>query len=309
MGRFFSIVITLAVIGLGGAYLWMQRAEEEARARISASLSSARRTFADQARAAVSDESDAYLTQVKAALAAYEEELSRVYEGHTDWWDPEAYRREVEARFAEGGLKEAQKKSMLEGYGIVKDAYDTLMKRDWRPVLTAHGPGDVRVDVYGVERTRDEEGNPILEGKALFWGVEDSTRVGWGGLSLRYWVKRTKAQRRSSGNPKEIQEVLGRVDGESTPRIIIQKPAAYIPQFPSYVSIGRIWLPVMPREAHAVDIEYGFTARRGGDLFDVFLKWPRWPIPDRWKLQEGEVWEADVVEATDEEIAGTDPEP
>lgn len=305
MGRF--IIITVGLLGLGGAYLWIQRSQEEARARTEEALARARRTFADQARAAVSDETEDYLANVKAALAAYGEELDRVYETRPDWRDPEAYRREVERRFEEGELKEGQRKSMLEGYAIVKDAYDTLMAGSWRSVLTADGPGDVRVDVYRVERTRDGEGNPMLEGKAFFWGVEDSTRVGWDNLALRYWVRRSPekghGQETADG---EGDEVLGRVEGGSTPRIIIQKPASYIPQFPSYVSIGRLWIPVMPREAHAVDIEYGFTVRKGGESYDILLKWPRWTIPVRWKLQEGEIWEADVVEATEDEIAGAD---
>ena len=306
MGRF--IIIILGLVGLGGAYLWMQRTQEEARAQTEQALSSARRTFADQARSAVADETEAYLTNIKAALEAYEEELDRVYEARPEWRDPEAYRREVETLFQDGELKEGQKKSMLEGYAIVKDAYDTLMARNWQPVLTADGPGHVRVDIYRVERTRDREGNPMLEGKAFFWGVEDNSRVGWDTLALRYWVKRSKTRGRGRARgDKAVDEVLGRVEGESTPRIIIQKPAAYIPQFPSYVSVGRIWFPVMPREAHAVDIAYGFSVRKGGGSHDIALRWPRWPIPASWQLREGELWEADVVEATEAEIAGADP--
>ena len=68
------------------------------------------------------------------------------------------------------------------------------------------------------------------------------------------------------------------------------------------------WLPVMPREAFAVDIEYSYTAKIGGSAVDSALKWEKIPIPATWQLKEGEVWDADVIEATEDEIAGRDPD-
>ena len=35
----------------------------------------------------------------------------------------------------------------------------------------------------------DDEGNPILEGKFFFSGIEDTTHMTWGQLALRYWGK------------------------------------------------------------------------------------------------------------------------
>ena len=107
---------------------------------------------------------------------------------------------------------------------------------------------------------------------------------------------------------EEVEKVLGRAEGDATPRIIIQNPHKYIAEFPSYVAPGYIWFPTMPREAKSVDIEYSYTAKKGGSAHDANLVWEKLPIPGAWQLKEGESWDADVIEATEEEIAGKDPD-
>lgn len=309
MQRFFSIIVIFAILVVGGGYLWVEKGNQETERKIKEELQSARRNFADKARAAInSEESSDYVRGVQAALKSYDEELKkRVYAKKPELRDPTAYEKRVEEEFKAGRLQESQRKSMLEGYGIVKKAHDTLMAASWKPVLTAKGPGDVRVDIYDLERTRDEEGNPILEGKAFFWGIEDSTRVSWQQLALRYWtLEMGQVKEGKKMVEKEIEKVLGRAEGDATPRIIIPSPANYVTEFPSFVSPGFIWIPLMPREAKFVDIEYGFTAKKGGDAYDSRMEWKKLTIPTKWKLAEGEAWDADVIEATEDEIAGKD---
>ena len=43
----------------------------------------------------------------------------------------------------------------------------------------------------------------------------------------------------------------------------------------------------------------------GGEVLST-LKWEKMEIPADWKLKPGQVWDADVVEATEDEIAGKD---
>ncbi len=310
MQRFFSIVIIFGILVVGGGWLWVQKSNEEARVRIEERLADARRSFADKARAAAKEEDDgAYVRGVHAALGAYESELKKsVYDEKPEWRNPEQYKADVEMNFKEGLIKEAQRKSMLEGYDIVKGAYDTLMDAKWQPVLTMRGEGDTRLDIYEMKRTRDDEGNPILEGKFFFWGIEDSTRISWGQLGMRYWTVTTEEVKKGRKKvEEEVEKVLGRAEGDATPRIIIQNPHKYIAEFPAYVSPGYIWFPTMPREAKSVDIEYSYTAKKGGGNYDAMLTWEKLPIPPSWQLKEGESWDADVIEATEEEIAGKDP--
>ena len=310
MQRFFSMIIIFGILVVGGGYLYTQKSGEEAKQDVMDKRSEARRTFADKARAAAREEDNAsYERGIQAAIKSYDEELKkRVYAKRDEMRDPAAYEKEVDRQFKEGLIKEVQHKSMIEGYKMVREAYDTLMAANWRPVLTAKGNGETRLDIYEMRRTRDDEGNPILEGKFFFWGIEDTTHMTWGQLGLRYWgkaVEPVKEGRRTV--EKEVEKVLGKAEGDAQPTIFIQNPGKYVADFPSYVAIGTIWLPVMPREAFAVDIEYSYTAKIGGANVDSALSWEKFPLPSSWQLKEGEVWDADVIEATEDEIAGRDP--
>jgi hypothetical protein len=306
MQRFFSIIIIFAILIVGGSWVFIQKSDQADAAKRAEDLDSARRTFMDKARAAIREEdNDAYERSIRSAIAAYNEDLKkRVYAKKPQAFDPGEYKLTADELFKEGKLKEAEHKSKLEGYEIVRGAYDTLMSGNWRTALTAQSK-DIRLDLYDVKRAKDDEGQPVLEGKFFFWGIEDNTRMSWGPLALRYWkIEKEKVKEGREMVEKDVEKVLGKADGESTPRIILQGPNKYVAQFPPSVSVGYMWLPVMPREATYADIEIGFVAKTSGGDRDVILKWEKFKIPDAWKLGEGESWEADVVEATDDEIAG-----
>jgi type II secretory pathway pseudopilin PulG len=307
MQRFFSVIIIFGILLVGGGFLWLKKSDEEAKVKRADDLAAARKTFADKARAAAREEDEAgYMRGIRTALQSYDEDLKkRVYSKAPEARDAAAYKKKVDEQFQKGEIKEAQQKSMLEGYAIVKEAYDTIMTGNWKPVLTAKGKGDTRLDIFDVKRAKDDEGQPVLEGRFFFWGVEDATRMSWGHLSIRYWkVAKEEVKKGKEKSEEEVEKVLGKSEGESQPHIIIQNPNKYIAEFPSYVSVGYMWLPVMPHDAKSVDIEMNYVAKTLGGDFDSQLKFEKLRIPESWKLGEGETWEADTVEATEDEIAG-----
>ena len=139
-----------------------QKSGEEAKQDVMDKRSEARRTFADKARAAAREEDNSnYHRGIQAAIKSYDDELKkRVYAKRDELRDPAGYEKEVDKQFKEGTIKEVQHKSMLEGYKMVREAYDVLMAANWNPVLTAKGQGETRLDIYEMRRTRDDEGNP-----------------------------------------------------------------------------------------------------------------------------------------------------
>lgn len=308
-----SILLILVVALIGGGVLWYRHQHQVTQEEIAKGIREARRTFEDKAASIVGEDTEAYLRRIRDALRAYEEELDELFEGREDYRNPDAYAELVKQQLEEGQIKEASASSMLEAFEMVQETYDTLMRGTWEPVLTQVGPGDIRVDIYDFDRKEDVDGNPILEGKALFWGIQENTRVAWGQLRLRYWYTAPpdpamKRILRKEGKPTDmVEQVLGKAEGDATPYIFLQSVSDYIRTFPSYVSVGRIRLPAMPQDAEKVDFEYGFTARKGGDSYDVILSWEQLEIPRGWKLGEDEVWAADEVEATRDEILGIDP--
>src|SRR5690349_11998628 len=134
MKNFFSVIVIFAVLIVGGGYVFMKDSAKKNQERVVEDLSSARRTFAQKARAAATlEDTDAYLRAMRASLESYKEELKkRVYRDSDELRDPEGYKKLVEAKFKKGELDEAKRKSMIDGYDIVKDAYDTMMAGNWK---------------------------------------------------------------------------------------------------------------------------------------------------------------------------------
>ena len=311
MRNFFSVIIIFVILIVMGGYVYVQKQDAAQREEISKNLSSVRRNFASRARDALNQEDgESYLRNIKAALESYEGELDRtVYASAPEAKDIEGYVKKVEEEFEKGTIDEAQRKRMLERHEIVRKAYDTLMARNWRPVLTAMGASDTRLDIYNLKRTTDSNGAPLMEGNFFFWGIEDSTDISWGDMITRIW--KTEMEMVKEGRKKvekEVEKVMGRVEGSAEPYIMVTSPHKNIEFFPSFVSIGTLRFAVLPAEAKKIDLEYTYTTRRsGGGDRDSVLKWEKLEVPAGWRLGEGQEWDADEVEATEEEIAGKDP--
>jgi len=312
MRNFFSIIVIFGILLVMGGYVYIQKQDTELREQISRDLSSVRRNFASRARDAANQEDGAaYLRNIKAALKSYEEELDRtVYAKSPESRNLEAYVEKVEEEFEKGNLDEGRYKRMLERHKIVESAYETLKNQNWRPILTAKGGSDTRLDIYELKRITDPNGAPLMEGKFFFWGIEDSTDVSWGDMITRIWKKEIEEVKEGRKKvEKEVEKVLGRVEGSAEPYIIIKSPHKNITFFPSFVSIGTLSFAVLPANATKIDFEYTYSTRRnnGGDVESV-LKWEKLDVPSGWRLGDGQEWDADEVEATEEEIAGKDPE-
>ena len=306
MGRPLTLLIIFGILGLGAWFMWQRQNDAMARQILVRDLADAKRDFAERA-AAAAEEGDVedYRGRILAALSSYENDLvNRVYKARPDWRDEEAYRHRLERQFQRRGVAANDRAPKYEGFEIVKGAYQVLKARRWKSVLTAAGAGQTRLDVYDLRRVRDDRGEPILEGRFFFWGLDDESVVNWGQLSLRYWHTVQKKTRR--GGSRETEEVLGRAEGDATPHVFIKNPNDYIEEFPPDVSVGILWLPAMPRQATKVDIWLRYKAIKEGRTFDAELRWKKLPIPGAWQLAKDDAWNPGEVEATADEIAGRD---
>ncbi|MGF1509599.1 MAG: hypothetical protein ACFB9M_08880 [Myxococcota bacterium] len=308
---FRTLLVIMVVAAASGYYYYTRYAENQAREALSEALERRRATFAEQAAAIVGEPTEDYARQIKDALRSYDGDLDALYAEHPEWLEDDAFERHVEEAFAKGEIKATQKTSMLEGYAMVKEAYEVLRSGDWEPVLSrVTENGNVRVDIYDIRRIREGTASPMLEAKMFLWGIEDETRVSWGRLEMQYWTmgeptRLQKKQMRRTGQMKdEVEIVLGRAEGSASPYVIIQAPQKYVSAFPSYVAVATLRIPVMPSQAHAVDVNYDFTANDRGRSIQASFAWRKVPVRADWQLRTGEAWDADVVEATEEEIAG-----
>lgn len=310
MRNFFSIIVIFAILLVGGGWVYTKQQREKAKVQVADELAEARKNFANKARSAANEvETSDYLRAIRAALTQYDEELKgRVYKKNKEYRNPEAYKQRVEAQFKEGKIDEAQRKSMLEGYELVANAYELLKNKSWNPVLSQRGGADTRLDIYHMSKSTTPDGVPVLIGKFFFWGIEDSTDARWGQLSIRLWhTAKEMVKEKGRMVEKDVEKVLGKQEGEAQPHIIVQRPANYIDEFPSFVSIGEVWFPVAPHQAEKMDLVFEYrTKTYGGGEVESSLKWEKLPIPPEWKLGKDQVWDADEIEATEDELAGRD---
>lgn len=309
MGRGVAIaIVAVAAVG-GGGLLWKRQDDQRARQAVDASLVDARAAFKELAMGAVAEtEDEGYRRRLLTALLQYEETLeTRVYGERPQLRDPDAYRRRMERQLDELDVPAAERPGKLEGFEIVKAAYDKLASGTWKSVLTQAGAGNTRLDVYQMRRIVTEDGRPMLEGRFFFWGLDDEARVDWGQLEMRLWrtVEKTVGRGRRR-RTQEVAEVYGKIQSDDGPRVYIDAPNRYIAEFPPYVAVGYLHLPVMPSEVDAFDLTLRYRVKKAGVRHDAELKWTKMPIPPRWQLSPGQRWEADVIEATEDEIAGKD---
>ncbi len=307
MGRVVAVAIIVGMIFVGGGFLYTQYASQQSAARTAAALKDVREGFVEVVRPAISVEDDGeYRRQLRTALANYDRQLARVvYQERPDLRDLEAFKAKVADQFSRGKIDEHRRDSALEGYRIVAEAYETLKKGRWKSVLTKAGAKDTRLDIYEIRRVLDRTGTPRLEARFMLWGVDDPAEVNWGELRMRFWKTVHKKVRRGRRRVVEdVDQVFATSDTSARPYVVIHKPERFIAEFPSYVSVGALRLSVVPPEANRFDITYTYTVNRRGNRTDAVLKWSQLPVPPGWQLREGETWEADVRDATPEEIAG-----
>ena len=312
-----SVLMILALILGGGAYLYSQRADQIARQEVQANLHEAHAVFADKARAAlVRENPEDYLAEMKAALRSYKQDLETVvYASRPDWFDVEAQKKLTNQSLDRGEVTESRHRGMMEGYEFVRAAYDTLMTVGWQPDLTLQGRGDTRLDIYQFKRIRGPDGSPLLEARFFLWGIEPLTPLSFGQVVLEYWQEdkpdpQTRRRRRREGRDPNapVWRLMGQAEGDARPHILIKEPQKRIAQFPSFVAIGSLWFPQIPRDAKVMDLRYDYSIRRNGQSHHSVLSWKKMPIPPKWQLSEGEQWMAEEIEATEEELIGFDPD-
>ena len=81
-------------------------------------------------------------------------------------------------------------------------------------------------------------------------------------------------------------------------------PEKWILEWPPGTSAGYYTgLPLLPPDATAISFKIGMDLRTyGGSTIPLEFKWQNIPVKDEWKSADA-VWEADVGEATEEELA------
>jgi hypothetical protein len=300
MKRFAGIGVIALSLLVAGTYYWKKRQDDELRQDLEARRAAAQEDFSKSVRNALARTDDAgSLNGLREAIEVYQAALSEdIFRGHDEFREVDQYRQRVDEQASKKSLTEERKAKLLEGFEMVKQAYDTLVADKWSPALVQRGLGPTRLDVYDVRR-EEVDGRPHLAARFFLWGVNPATQIHFGRQVWHYWTKLDL-----DGKELEKPRVLGRAEGPAQPAVLIQNPQTYVREFPPAVAIGVLMFPLVPDKATAFDLEFMYELTMDGKTHPVALRWPDHEVPAGWALKEGEAWDAQVVEASDEEIAG-----
>ncbi|HTT70429.1 MAG TPA: hypothetical protein VMG32_04330 [Anaeromyxobacteraceae bacterium] len=98
----------------------------------------------------------------------------------------------------------------------------------------------------------------------------------------------------------EAGKAYGEMTGNGEPYRLLADPERFSAELPTGVALGTWWVEPFPREAARVEMAVGLQVQ--GMTSAALAPSFRWelPVPDAWKLREGEVFRAETREAPQE---------
>ncbi|HWV37621.1 MAG TPA: hypothetical protein VN033_03985 [Vulgatibacter sp.] len=245
-------------------------------------------------------DSDRYDEESRGLFKWYFAELTKVYNRFPKQKGAEeAYLRDLEERKAKGQVKPSDYEGLKASYDQIREIWDLLRDGKYAPALTA-GDSSLRLDFLEFE-PGTVDGRKGIQGRFVLWGamrrrVEE--RAG-NQTQTRVDVQASfpDVQLRMFGaNGKPVAEMsFGMPSGAYVPY-----PEARLEDFPPMAYLGSFAFPLVPYEAHTVEIEAAASSRSpaGNEIMGRF-KWTM-PVPAEWKLGEGQAWEGATIEEREE---------
>lgn len=203
---------------------------------------------------------------------------------------PDSYLAELERRYAAGRLREAEYKGFMESYEQVAEIWEAIAGGSYEPALTGMS-GPFRIDFFDARPTL-VHGQRAIQGRFVLWGaqrdlVEDEVS------GIKQMRVRTHASFRDVD--VKLYDERGRHIGALTFGLpsgsYVPVPEQRIETFPPLAFVGEYAIPLVPHEAARMEMRAVVTSRAatGTEIRGEF-EWEM-PVPEFWKLAEGEAWE------------------
>jgi len=245
-------------------------------------------------------DADRYHDEARGLFKWYFAELTKVYNRFPKQKGAEtAYLRDLEERQAKGQVKPSDFEGLKASYDQIREIWDLLRDGKYSPALSA-GDSSLRLDFLEFE-SGTVDGKKGIQGRFVLWGAmrrrveeksgsQTQTRVdvqaSFSDVQLKMF----------GSNGKPVAEMaFGMPSGAYVPY-----PEARLEDFPPMAYLGSFAFPLVPFEAHTVEIEATATSRSpaGNEIAGRF-KWSM-PVPSEWKLKEGQAWEGATIEEREE---------
>jgi hypothetical protein len=195
----------------------------------------------------------------------------------------DGYLAELDKKAEKGG-KEAQLADKKAYFEYTKAAFDQFRKGKYEPQWTGTDKG-MRLDIVSTKPVK-VMGEDQIRYEMVLWGAQ---------REMREDGKVKKMSTSASFNVTwklydEKDKLIGEMSAAGDPKMKVDWPERFIPEFPPMVVLGYYDIDLFPAETKRVEITFAINshAPSGGDI-NSHLEW-KLDAPAEWKLSAGQAW-------------------
>ncbi len=287
MKSFLAWLVVLGVVGGGSGYFVKTYRDQSRAYAYRAAIADLKADFAKRAAGLPYLEADAYRGEVGVLLTDYFKRLDTITKQYPEQFDLERERKKMASDAAAGRLKEGQEQAKEERIALTLELFEKLRTGQYRPLHTV-ADKSFRFDVYELGRAK-LSGEDRIKLAYVHWGA-------FGPVTYNL-IEGTIRANFEKGKPVEIPKIVG----EGQPPSLQVDPERWVMEFIPGVEIGYYDLPLFPKAATAVELNFQFTSQTvGGTAVPLSLKFGDIAVPDSWKTDGN--WQAETQTVTAEEM-------
>jgi hypothetical protein len=213
----------------------------------------------------------------------------------------DAFILDMEEKAKKGEKDKARTAEYRQRFDYVKQVWDSQLKEGaYKPVLSGYQNG-FRMDITSMKQA-NEAGQQGIRMDAIIWGAVKE-QITFSTIELQSVIELDEKE--TSGKRKgEPKQGIVKINGAGPPYIYVDEPWKWVPAWPPGVSVGYyVGLPLFHPTAAKFTLTMTFQLRsQGGTVTPVELVWKDIPVDPALRGAPGSPWDADVGEASDEEL-------
>lgn len=301
----FLTTTIVGLLGIGAAlfvYFWLNGRLQEA--EFNERVEQARVEFALNSAAVQEAPDDRRRFDRMQLMSMNQKRFNSIFNKYPQFDIEDRYIKESEAKAKEGKRSKSKVAAVKERYEWLKGVWDKTVKTgEYKAALSQEKHG-VRFEITSIEKVSTDKGEK-LQLNILIWGAPKDA-VTFGGHTLQFI--REIEDKDSRGRIKK-KMAIHKIEWQGSPFILHPAgknphPNKWIPQWPEPLAAGYyVGLPLLPADATKFSLEMGMTLKTvGGTTLPITMKWENVEIAPTWKAPDNAGFEADVAEATEEEL-------
>lgn len=297
MKNFVSFLLILLALGGGAGFLIYQKQAENDELGYQKKLQEARVNFARQAAITIQTPNDRYPFDRSQLVNDHIAAVERIWKEHPNQSNPDKFIEDREAAAKEGKKDKDKVKQYRERYDYLREQFEVL-KGGYKPVLSGYANG-LRYDIAKIAKT-SAGGKDSLRWDLFLWGAAPG-QITFGGIELQFLreIKETDPRGR-----EKVKMAIAKITGQGPPYILHETPWEWVPEWPPVAMVGYYQgLPLFPPDATKFSLKLDLQVRTAqGTALPVELKWENIAVDPSWRAPEGTLFEAETMDATEEEL-------